>query len=101
MKRAPTCIVAIVLTAGMHIHGADSSNDKLPGPLLDGLGDLHRPVTTKSKQAQRYFDQGMRLLFAFNHKEAVRSFRSAADDVHRQLTGAWLRADVKLDLSWF
>src|SRR5262245_65443907 len=52
--------------------------EKLPGPLLDGLGDLHHPVTTQSKQAQRYFDQGMRLLFGFNHKEAIRSFRSAA-----------------------
>jgi tetratricopeptide (TPR) repeat protein len=52
--------------------------EKIPGPLFDGLGDLHHPVTTKSKQAQRYFDQGLRLLFAFNHKEAARSFRSAA-----------------------
>src|SRR6185436_7097319 len=52
--------------------------EKLPGPLFDGLGDLHHPVTTESKQAQRYFDQGMRLLFGFNHKEAIRSFRSAA-----------------------
>jgi len=52
--------------------------EKLPGPLLDGLGNLHHPVTTKSKQAQRYFDQGMSLLFGFNHKEAIRSFRSAA-----------------------
>jgi tetratricopeptide (TPR) repeat protein len=52
--------------------------EKLPGPLFDGLGDLHHPVTTKSKEAQRYFDQGLRLLFGFNHKEAIRSFRSAA-----------------------
>jgi tetratricopeptide (TPR) repeat protein len=52
--------------------------EKLPGPLFDGLGDLHHPVTTKSKQAQRYFDQGVRLMFGFNHKEAIRSFRSAA-----------------------
>ena len=52
--------------------------EKLPGPLFDGLGVLHHPVTTSSKQAQRYFDQGMRLLFGFNHKEAIRSFRSAA-----------------------
>ena len=52
--------------------------EKLPGPLLDGLGDLHHPVTTESKHAQRYFDQGLRLLFGFNHKEAIRSFRSAA-----------------------
>jgi len=52
--------------------------EKLPGPLLEGLGELHHPVTTESKQAQRYFDQGLRLLFGFNHKEAIRSFRSAA-----------------------
>jgi hypothetical protein len=52
--------------------------EKLPGPLFHGLGDLHHPVTTKSKQAQRYFDQGVRLMFGFNHKEAIRSFRSAA-----------------------
>lgn len=50
----------------------------LPGPIFDGLGDLHHPVSTQSKPAQRYFDQGMRLLFGFNHKEAIRSFRSAA-----------------------
>ncbi len=52
--------------------------EKLPGPLFNNLGDLHHPVTTQSKQAQRYFDQGVRLMFGFNHKEAIRSFRSAA-----------------------
>jgi tetratricopeptide (TPR) repeat protein len=52
--------------------------DVLPGPLLNGLGELHHPVTTQSPQAQRYFDQGLRLLFGFNHKEAIRAFRSAA-----------------------
>ncbi len=52
--------------------------EKLPGPLFNGLGDLHHPITTESKQAQRYFDQGLRLVFGFNHKEAIRSFRSAA-----------------------
>jgi tetratricopeptide (TPR) repeat protein len=52
--------------------------DVLPGPLLNGLGELHHPVTTQSPQTQRYFDQGLRLLFGFNHKEAIRAFRSAA-----------------------
>src|SRR5262250_2965415 len=57
---------------------ASLAEEKLPGPLLDNLGDLHHPVTTQSKQTQRYFDQRLRLLFGFNHKEAIRSFRSAA-----------------------
>ncbi|MEI9983037.1 MAG: hypothetical protein WDN69_07385 [Aliidongia sp.] len=45
--------------------------------IFDGLGDFHRPVTTGSVEAQRYFDQGMRLLWAFNHDEATRSFAEA------------------------
>jgi hypothetical protein len=66
---------ALLLVLGLGV--TVSAAEKLPGPLFDGLGDLHHPVTTSSKQAQRYFDQGMRLLFGFNHKEAIRSFRSA------------------------
>ncbi|HXG46767.1 MAG TPA: hypothetical protein VNO52_04020, partial [Methylomirabilota bacterium] len=67
--------ISLALVGGAIAVGAA---EKLPGPLFDGLGDLHRPVTTRSKQAQRYFDQGLRLLFGFNHREAIRSFRSAA-----------------------
>lgn len=46
--------------------------------LYDGLGDLHHPVTTRSPLAQRFFDQGLRLIYGFNHPEAIRSFREAA-----------------------
>ena len=46
-------------------------------PLYDNLGSLHVPVTTKKPKAQAYFDQGMRLTFAFNHAEAARAFRAA------------------------
>jgi tetratricopeptide (TPR) repeat protein len=47
--------------------------------LFDGLGAFHRPITTASPEAQRYFDQGMRLVWAFNHDEATRSFARAAE----------------------
>lgn len=47
--------------------------------LFDGLGTFHRPVTTASPQAQLYFDQGMRFIWAFNHDEAARSFARAAE----------------------
>ena len=47
--------------------------------LLEGLGDFHRAVTTSSALAQQYFDQGMRLLWEFNHDESTRSFAKAAE----------------------
>ena len=46
--------------------------------LFKGLGDFHRTITTSSAEAQRYFDQGMRFLWAFNHDEATRSFAKSA-----------------------
>ncbi len=46
--------------------------------LFEGLGTFHRTVSTSSLEAQRYFDQGMRFIWAFNHDEATRSFARAA-----------------------
>ena len=47
-------------------------------PLYDNLGSHHFPVTTSSSEAQKYFDQGLTLSYAFNHAEAIRAFRQAA-----------------------
>src|SRR6516165_2860239 len=47
--------------------------------LFDGLGDTHRAITTSSAAAQAYFDQGIRLIWAFNHDEATRSFAKAVE----------------------
>src|SRR5258708_8339339 len=47
--------------------------------LVTGLGNLHHPVSTKNPQAQQFFDQGLRFIYAFNHDEAARSFKHAAD----------------------
>jgi tetratricopeptide (TPR) repeat protein len=46
-------------------------------PLFEGLGGLSRKVTTTSPEAQRYFDQGLAFMYAFNHDEAIRAFRHA------------------------
>jgi tetratricopeptide (TPR) repeat protein len=48
-----------------------------PAMLLDGFGSYHQAVTTGSPQAQAYFDQGLRLVYAFNHIEAESAFREA------------------------
>lgn len=47
-------------------------------PLFDNLGHYHKAITTRSERAQRYFDQGLTLIYAFNHAEAARSFGEAA-----------------------
>ncbi len=46
--------------------------------LMEGLGDHHHPIATQSPEAQKFFDQGLNLVYAFNHDEAVRAFRRAA-----------------------
>ena len=45
--------------------------------LVDDLGTLHYPITTSVARAQQFFDQGLRLAYAFNHGEALRAFRKA------------------------
>jgi tetratricopeptide (TPR) repeat protein len=57
---------------------ADTKQAERTAPLLEGMGDLHWPITTDSDLAQRYFDQALTLAYGFNHLEAERSFREAA-----------------------
>jgi hypothetical protein len=57
---------------------AEAASDGRLSPLLEGMGDLHFPISTDVPLAQRYFDQGLVLAYGFNHAEAERSFREAA-----------------------
>src|SRR3984893_3539622 len=50
-----------------------------PATLMSGYGDLHHPVSTSNPQAQQFFDQGLRQIYAFNHDEAARSFQRAPE----------------------
>lgn len=47
-------------------------------PLFNNLGNLHLPISTKNGRAQAFFDQGLKLSYAFNHAEGHRSFMEAA-----------------------
>ncbi len=69
------CLGFMSLTCGTP--SVDETRGRL-APLLAGMGDWHHPVTTSSKTAQRFFDQGLTLSYAFNHKEAERAFREVA-----------------------
>ena len=66
-----------------------------PVTLMSGLGSLHHPTSTKSPEAQRFFDQGFRMIYGFNHEEAVRSFKRAAE-LDPQMAMAWWGVAIAL-----
>jgi tetratricopeptide (TPR) repeat protein len=49
-----------------------------PNLSLTAIGRHHHPIATNNKSAQNYFDQGLTLIYGFNHEEAARSFEYAA-----------------------
>src|SRR5688572_33262158 len=68
------CFVAEQVAA-QHTHG---TSPKSMAVLEEGLGSYHRPVSTRNAEAQKFFDQGMTLLYSFNHDAAIRAFERAA-----------------------
>src|SRR5215470_4363066 len=62
--------------------------------LMTGLGDLHHPVSTTNPEAQKFFDQGMRLIYAFNHEEAAGSFQRAAELDPKMAMAYWGLAEA-------
>jgi tetratricopeptide (TPR) repeat protein len=57
--------------------------------LMTGYGNWHHPVSTKNAQAQAFFDQGLRQIYAFNHDEAARSFQRAGELDPRLAMAFW------------
>ena len=76
------CAWCVGLIAAVLLVGCESTPKNTPtapgARLYDGLDGYHRPISTRSDQAQRWFDQGMAWLYGFNHDEAIRSFHKAA-----------------------
>jgi len=50
-----------------------------PATLMSGVGNVHHPVSASNPEAQKFFDQGLCLIYDFNHDEAARSFQRAAE----------------------
>ncbi|HEY7089943.1 MAG TPA: hypothetical protein VH518_17735 [Tepidisphaeraceae bacterium] len=71
--------ILLVCTALAAAQTTRPADQPFKGELIDGLGDHHHPVSTSNAEAQKFFDQGLTLLFAFNHDEAMRSFMRAAE----------------------
>ena len=78
MKRWISVVLAVALSATALAQHSDSMSTK-PATLVSGIGEQHHPVSTANAEAQQFFDQGLRYIYAFNHDEAARSFQRAAE----------------------
>jgi len=56
--------------------------------LMPDLGEVYHPVTTNDREAQAFFDQGLKLVYGFNHDEARKAFQRAAA-IDPKLAMAW------------
>ena len=74
--RVLTSALLAMAAFGQHTHAPEASRQAV---LMPGLGDVHHAVSTKNPEAQRFFDQGLALIYGFNHEEALRSFQRAAE----------------------
>ena len=80
-RRASLALALLALTAAPALaqhdhHAAPAASGAVP--LFEGLGPVHRAVATRVPLAQKYFDQGLRLGYGFNHQEAQRAYLEAA-----------------------
>jgi tetratricopeptide (TPR) repeat protein len=76
--RIPVLLVVWVCVPSLAQDHSTHAQSK-PATLMLGVGNVHHPVSTSSPEAQKFFDQGLRLIYAFNHDEAARSFQRAAE----------------------
>src|SRR3954464_14398297 len=93
-----TRLLLALLAAG----GMFAQTEK-PVALLGNLGTSAHPITTSNPEAQKFFDQGLTLLWGFNRYEALRSFRHAAELDPKAVMPVWgiamaLSPHINMDL---
>jgi len=89
-------ILTLATGIAISVSAAPAKTNPASSPkLLPGLGEVHHPVATKNSQAQQFFDQGLKLVFGFNHDEARKSFQRAAE-LDPELAMAWWGVSLTL-----
>ena len=94
MKRQWMTLAACVLAASIPASGAE---------IMAGFGPVHHPISTSNPETQKFFDQGLALVYGFNHEEAIRSFERAAELDPRAAMPLWaialaLGPNINLDV---
>src|SRR5689334_19880225 len=80
MKHTNSLFLLLVSAfAGYSQHHHEAQQPTKPAELLEGLGNHSHPIRTGSAEAQKFFDQGLALVYGFNHDEAARLFARAAE----------------------
>ena len=95
--KLPICVLLALVLSGSMVaqqHPMQSQPAPKKATLMSGLGDLHHPVSTTNPEAQKFFDQGMRLIYAFNHEEAAGSFQRAAELDPKMAMAFWGLAEA-------
>jgi tetratricopeptide (TPR) repeat protein len=101
-------LVLLFFSAAVGVPAQQAPPSNVTPLLLPGLGRPDHPIATKNAEAQKYFDQGLQLVFGFNRAEAVRSFRRASQlDPHAAMPywgmalayGRHMNMDQDMDVS--
>lgn len=72
-------LILATATLAMAQHHHEATGSEKPVALMQGLGNWHHPIATHNPEAQKFFDQGLALLYGFNKYESLRSFRKASE----------------------
>ena len=82
MRRVQIKLIVLLLAAGSYAQAQHHHHEQQPSrptELLEGLGNHIHPIATDSALAQKFFDQGLALIFGFNHEEAAHLFARASE----------------------
>ncbi len=106
MKKIAAGLLCFTTVFIAHQHPASASQEK-PVSLYPGLGSWRHPIATRQAEAQKFFDQGLVLMYGFNRYEALRSFRKVVElDPHAGMAywgmtmalGPYINMDIDPDV---
>ncbi len=89
MSRFGVAVLVLVGTAPAPAQHHQATGSEKPVTLLAGLGNWHHPIATSNPEAQKFFDQGLTLVYSFNKHAALRAFRKASDLDPRAAMNFW------------